>query len=255
MRVIIAVTDPQKNMRLVARCKARANTQVVARCASPNEAQRAMSWHRCDAIVLSARLDKEAAFALARRASEDGVCVVICSNEREDAVTAFDLGAVDFLCEDADEARIDQSLDRLAERVEAAAAERGASACRDDADARREDNTVMREDFWIKDRGRVMRIGQDEIEWVEAERDYVRLHVQGRSWLVRDTMQRMERRLDSKRFMRVHRSAIVNANAVRMASTTPSGGRMLRLRSGAEVRVGRSYEPKLARIVNNSAHT
>ena len=88
----------------------------------------------------------------------------------------------------------------------------------------------------------MIRVEQDEIEWVEAERDYVRLHVRERSWLVRETMHRMEEKLDDGLFARVHRSAIVNRRRVRMAKTTRSGARVLTLSSGAEVRVGRSYE-------------
>ena len=80
-----------------------------------------------------------------------------------------------------------------------------------------------------------------DVDWIAADGDYMRLHVGGKSSLVRMTMAQLERRLNPRRFLRVHRSAIVNLDAVRSVEVGVHGDYVLRLRDGSRVKLSRSY--------------
>jgi DNA-binding LytR/AlgR family response regulator len=99
-------------------------------------------------------------------------------------------------------------------------------------------------EFWARSRGRYRRILADEVDWVEAERDYVRLHTAGASFLHHETLGAVAARLDQNAFRRVHRSAIVRWDRAREVRRRP-GGITVVTGLGTPVRVGRSFAPAL----------
>ena len=102
----------------------------------------------------------------------------------------------------------------------------------------------------VKSSGRIHFVKVDEIDWVEAEGNYVRLHVGAHSHLLRETMKGMEAALDPDRFIRIHRSTIVNLDQVRQVKPHTNGECFLVLGSGAQVKVSRSYRDVVARFVH-----
>jgi two-component system LytT family response regulator len=84
-----------------------------------------------------------------------------------------------------------------------------------------------------------------DVDWVEAEGDYVRLHAGGRSHLVRETMAAMEARLDPARFARIHRSTIVNLARIRELQPTFNGEYVVLLHTGAKLTLSRGYRDAL----------
>lgn len=99
--------------------------------------------------------------------------------------------------------------------------------------------------FWVKHQNRQVRVSTGDIEAVEAVRDYVELHTPMKSHLMRGKISEVEQRLDPKQFIRVHRSFIVNLGQVEALKTGQSGGRLVVMNSGREVRVGRTYLPSV----------
>lgn len=97
----------------------------------------------------------------------------------------------------------------------------------------------------VKDRGRIVLLDVAEIDWIQAEGDYVRLHVGSKSYLVRETMAAMEARLGGSRFVRIHRSAIVRVDRVRELRPQPNKDCVVVLRDGVQVRSSRSYGDRL----------
>jgi two-component system, LytTR family, response regulator len=98
----------------------------------------------------------------------------------------------------------------------------------------------------------VLLLAIDDVEWIEARGDYVRIHSQGRADLVRDTIGGLERRLPASQFVRVHRSAIVNLARVRELCTLTGGVQVALLQSGARCRLSRSGRERLERMVYKS---
>ncbi len=97
----------------------------------------------------------------------------------------------------------------------------------------------------VKTGGRVIFLKAEEIDWIEAEGDYVRLHVGERWHLLRDTMKRLERELDPSRFARIHRSTIVNLDRVKELHPYFHGDYMVLLHDGTELKLSRNRRHQL----------
>lgn len=100
----------------------------------------------------------------------------------------------------------------------------------------------------IRDIGRVVFVNVDDIDWIEAADYYVQIHVGPKSYLHRETMQRLEAELDPERFIRIHRSAIVNQTRIRELRNQGRRDMVVVLSDGAELRVARSHREKLQRM-------
>jgi len=104
----------------------------------------------------------------------------------------------------------------------------------------------------IKSGSRMLFLHPEKIEWVEAEKDYVRLHVGKETHLVRETMNEIEKKLESERFVRVHRSTIVNLDYVKEMKPLPSGEYDISLRDGTPLRLSRGYRARLMELLRDS---
>lgn len=140
------------------------------------------------------------------------------------AVAAFDVDAVDYLMKPIEPARLARALGRVRAHL---------------ADAR-VDQPARLQEFWASDTRGLTRIRCEDIDRISAERDYMRLHVGHRSWLVNHSMARLEEELDPERFVRLHRSAIVRRDFI-IGMRNDEGVWTARLADGAEQRVGRIY--------------
>ena len=150
--------------------------------------------------------------------------ILFCTAHPHHAVAAFDLGAVDYLLKPV-------SADRLARAIARVRASRNAVR----------PVTAIAEEFWVPVRQDMVRISAAEIDRIEAERDYMRLHVGTRSYLLHDTIAALERRLDPARFLRVHRSTILRRDRIAGLRHDGAGGCHADLLDGSSVRVGRTY--------------
>ncbi|MGE3143654.1 MAG: LytR/AlgR family response regulator transcription factor, partial [Hyphomonadaceae bacterium] len=166
------------------------------------------------------------------------------------ALRAFEASAVDYLMKPVEFDRLAAALRRARERRVAQDAGRRAQELGEVLDAlRRETRTragpSYEREFWIRERGRFFRVPVSEIERIEAERDYVRLHWEGRTLLYRETMTNLEERLDPDVMLRVHRSAFVNWARLKSVRRDLGGRMYAVLSSGAEVPVSRAYSSRV----------
>jgi two-component system LytT family response regulator len=104
----------------------------------------------------------------------------------------------------------------------------------------------------IKSGGRVFFLKTSEIDWIEAADYYVYLHVNGKSHLLRETMNNLEKQLDSKKFQRIHRSTIVNLDRVKELQPHAHGDYTVILQNGVQLKLSRSYRPKLEAALGRS---
>ncbi len=105
------------------------------------------------------------------------------------------------------------------------------------------------EGIWIKDRGAQILVRADSIRWIEAERDYARIHTDRGSHLVRSTMAALERRLSAFHFLRIHRRFIAPSPAIRAMTRSRDGRVTLTLEDGTCLPAGRAYLPRLKNIL------
>jgi two-component system, LytTR family, response regulator len=104
----------------------------------------------------------------------------------------------------------------------------------------------------VKWQQKIVLVPTETIDWVRAADDYVELHADGRSYLLHATLNRLEARLDSKTFLRVHRSVVVNISAIKTIALGLHGDYDITLRDGTELRSGRTYGAAIRQLVSNS---
>ena len=144
------------------------------------------------------------------------------------AVEAFDLAAVDYVLKPVAPDRLARAVARVAER-------RG----QDPGDA--PPRSHFAHEFWVPHRAELIRIAAQDIERIDAERDYMRLHVGNRSFLLHQTISALEDRLDPEQFIRLHRSTIVRRDRIGKLRHDGSGVWYADLGDDEEVRIGRTY--------------
>lgn len=154
------------------------------------------------------------------------------------AVAAFEVAAVDYLMKPVDPARLQRALDRARDYVEHHRAVAPVEA--------RPSKWI--EEFWASDLSGLVRIAARDIDRVSAERDYMRLHVGRRSWLIHHSMTALEEGLDPSLFVRLHRSAIVRKDFITGFTRNASGRWIARLADGTEQPVGRLYSDRVRAI-------
>ncbi len=173
----------------------------------------------------------EVARALSRQSHSPAVVFVTAFDQF--AVAAFDVAAIDYLMKPVE-------FDRLARAVERARSYWESRPTGETAEAPAPQSPWL-DEFWASDLSGLVRIASRDIDRVTAERDYMRLHVGKRSWLIYHSMTALEEGLDPDLFVRLHRSAIVRRDFIAGFSRNPSGRWIARLADGEEQPVGRLY--------------
>ena len=170
--------------------------------------------------------------------------VVFTTAYDEYALKAFEVHALDYLLKPFDSPRFLRTLERARERLERQrAGDLGKRLLAMVQDLKPE-AAQPPDRLVVKSGGRIFFVRTDEIDWVDAAGNYVRLHVKGESYLFRETMSAMEARLDPSRFVRIHRSHIVNADRIKELQPG-NGDHAVVLRSGARLPLSRGYRDKL----------
>ena len=154
------------------------------------------------------------------------------------AVAAFEVAAVDYLMKPVEQGRLQHALERARAYLERRGAGGGEAP----------QHSQYLEEFWASDLTGLVRIASRDIDKVSAERDYMRLHVGRRSWLIHHSMAALEEGLDPELFVRLHRSAIVRKDFISGFSRSPSGRWIARLIDGSEQPVGRLYSDQVRSI-------
>ena len=160
------------------------------------------------------------------------------------APQAFDVEAVDYLVKPVEFDRLRTAVDRVRERMVNREAVREAAEMTAANDAPQA-NGHHKQELWVRRRGRSIRIPVEAVRRLEAEADYVRLHTENDSFLLRGSMGEMERALDPKAFVRVHRSHMVRIEHVTRIDRCEQGATILRLDGGEEVPISRRLKAQV----------
>lgn len=115
-------------------------------------------------------------------------------------------------------------------------------------EAPRSDRQVAKDRICVKCKGRIVFLGFDEIQWIEAAGNYLQLHTSAETYIVRDTMAEFGNRLEVERFVRIHRSIIVNTRYIRELKPWHTGEYVLTLTNGKELTLSRKYRSSLLRL-------
>lgn len=247
-RLRVVVVDDEEHARadIVALLDGRTDTDVVAVCAGGADAVAAVARHRPDLLLLDIRMPGIDGFGVVSRLDPQRMpYVVFVTAYDRFAIEAFRVNALDYLLKPVQPARLDEALARTRERLRTRSVVDWAMAVRDVARQHAgaatpgKDDTPCWSEIIVPTPSRDLILKVEEIDWVEADTYYVRLHVGGRAWLLRERMHVLQERLDPRRFARVHRSAIVNLERVRAVEHDRDGSHIIVLANGTRVPTSR----------------
>lgn len=197
-----------------------------------------------DAILLDVNMPGEDGFSIARRlsaATSAPIIMLTARSELVDRVVGLELGADDYVSKPFE-------LRELIARVRAVLRR---AQSRHPAESEQVPQSDYHQELWVQDRGALVRVAVADIELIRADRDYAMLHTQHRSYLLRTTMDALERTLDPAELLRVHRSAFVRPSMVREFRRAARGGNLL-LANGSAVPVGPLYLSTVMATLNLS---
>ena len=248
IRALIVDDEPLARERLRTLLAREPDVTLVGEAGDGAAAVRAILEHRPDLVFLDVQMPEIDGFdVLEAVADAPAPAVIFATAFDRHALRAFEVHAIDYLLKPFDRARFAAALDRA--RVELARGEaaaprllamlKGLSAHR--PGARR---------LVVRDGGRVFFLPVDEVDWIEAAGNYVRLHAGAVQHLVRETMKSLAERLDPAVFARVHRSAIVNVDRIREMRAGFHGEYEIVLRSGARLQSSRGYSARLHALLD-----
>ena len=233
--------------------------EVVAECENGREAVRAVADLAPDLMFLDIKMPGWNGFDVIKKIQPEQLpMVVFCTAFERYALDAFEVHAVDYLVKPVDEERVHLAVKRAAARhreeqlagadkspllgaIEDITGDRASPlpAADDVRDALSGSGADRR--IAIRDRDEIRLIREDTIAWVDAAGDYMCVHAEGETHIMRCTMKHLLDLLDEHVFKRVHRSTIVNLNFIETARVLPKGEFMLELENGEQVKVSRNY--------------
>lgn len=216
--------------------------EILAECANGFEAVKAISERKPDLVFLDVQMPKLDGFEVLELIGRD-VAVIFVTAFDQYAMKAFDAHAVDYLLKPFSQERFDKALERARQRL----GEKMPPAPDLARAARPPEQHIER--IVVKDGARVHIIPLDKLDYAEAQDDYVALHSQGKSFLKQQTISSLEAALDPQRFVRIHRSIIVNLERVAKIEPYAKDSRIAVLSDGTQLQVSRAGYDRLKTLL------
>jgi two-component system, LytTR family, response regulator len=252
VRVLVADDEPLARERLRTLLAREDWVEVVGECPDGTHAIDAIGRLQPDLVFLDVQMPGASGFEVIDAVGPAHMPLVVFVTAYDQyALRAFDVHALDYLLKPFDRDRFQEALLRARQQLER----------RPSGDLERRLLELVQdlkpsahrlERFVIKSGGRVFFVRADEIDWIEAAGNYVKLHVGGEAHLFRETMNALESQLDADIFFRIHRSHIVNIERVKELQPWFNGEYVVFLRSGTRLTLSRGYREKLQERIGRS---
>lgn len=223
--------------------------RIVGECSTAGDAIQALQRLRPALLFLDIQMPDEDGFSVINAIGPESRPKIIFTTAYDTyAIQAFDAEAVDYLLKPFDEERFSRAVRRAKGEILASLTQHPQRRA---SDRRTETNPTL-ERFVVKSEGRILFFTTDEIDWIEAASNYVKLCSSGKGHLVRHTMNEMEQKLDPKQFLRIHRSIIVNVKKIRGVQPCNSGEFIVTLVNGKELPSSRGYRENLGTLLKSA---
>lgn len=245
-RAVVVDDEPLARQRLRTLLAAHPAILVVGEAGDGDDAIRQVEVLQPDVLFLDVELPGRNGLDVVRALATHPLVVFTTAFDRY-AVTAFELAAVDYLLKPFGPERLASAVQRVLEQLQdgsasASVADRATEALSSDG----RDQPITR--FFVRDRGKLVPIAVRDVERLEADDDYVRVHAKGRMHLVYLTLNDFERRLDPERFLRIHRGHIVNLDFVRHLVPQDGGRLYVELQDGTRIQASRARARELRQL-------
>lgn len=226
------------------------DVEVVAECADGDEAIAAIQELEPDIVFLDVQMPGTGGFDVVREIGPNEMpAVVFVTAFDEHALRAFEVHALDYVLKPFDDERFADAVDHarrtILGRRDEESFRRGLSALMDEVRGGPGGERRYASRLMVRLRDRIHFVRTEDVDWFEAAGNYVRLHVGDKSHLIRSTMSALEEQLDPTRFVRIHRSTIVNLDRIREVQPWAGGDYLAILEDGRQLRISRGYRDAL----------
>ncbi len=249
IRALIVDDEPLARKRIRDLLKGEPDIEVIGDCGSSGPALELLDRERTDLLFLDVQMPELDGFELLEAIDGDVPAVIFVTAYDHYALRAFDAQAVDYLLKPFSEDRFQQALQRARRQI--SKVDRGLmpseliSLLRTVRSGRRPAERLV-----IRTGGRVLFLRTGEIDYVEAAGNYLNVYAGKETHLIRETMQNLEARLDPARFLRIHRSTIVNVERIKELQPWFGGEYIVILRDGRKLTLSRTYRTRVQELLN-----
>jgi two-component system LytT family response regulator len=252
IRALIVDDEPLAREGIRMQLAQETDIQVIGECGNGRQAITAIERETPDLVFLDVQMPKLDGFGvIAAIGAKRMPQVIFVTAYDEYALRAFDVHALDYLLKPIEDARFLEALSRARNRLKGSGLDViNGQLCALIAGLNPEKKYLER--LSIKSGGRIIFLGVDEIDWIEAAGNYVRIHAGRVSHLHNTTLSRLETRLNPSHFLRIHRSTIVNLNRVKELHPMFHGEYRVLLKDGTALTSSRSHHGKLQKLLNDS---
>jgi two-component system LytT family response regulator len=251
IRALIVDDEPLARRRIRRMLAHHADIEIIGDSANGRDAILLIRNQAPDLVFLDVLMPEMDGFAVLEALDAEALPLIIFVTAYDQyALRAFEVYALDYLLKPFDRQRFDKALQRAKARLANERSDINQRALALLEELRAQTSHVER--MVIKSGGRAFFLKTDEIDWIEAEGKYVRLHVGKESYLVREAISGLESQLDPKKFLRIHRSTIVNIDRVRELQPWFHNEYRVILRDGTELMLSRSCRKKLGDLLGNT---
>jgi two-component system LytT family response regulator len=247
IRTLIVDDEPLARQRLRQLLMDEPEVQIAGECSNGLEAVATIRATRPGLIFLDIKMPELDGFGVVNSIEEGAMPVIVFVTAHDEfAVRAFEIHAADYLLKPFNRDRFRTALRRALERArrrdDGALEERQSALLKELASARSGDRLI------VKSGGRITWVRTEDIHWIEAADNYVELHLDEKSHLLRETLNAIEARLAPDDFIRISRSVIVNRSRVRELQRLFYGGYAVVMQNGAKLTLSRRYRDKLKQL-------
>ncbi len=229
LRTLIVDDEPLAIERMQVLCAEQPDIALVGTAGDGSAALRMIAALAPDLVLLDIAMPEMDGMSVARAlvaAGQPSPAIIFITAFDNFAVDAFGVSAVDYLLKPVAPARLAEAIERVRARVQS----------RGDGDA-----SSYESEFWVPHRTQLIRIAARDIERIDAERDYMRLQIGERGYLLHQTITALEGKLDPSLFIRLHRSVIVRRDRIASLGHDRAGAWHAELVDGSQVRIGRTH--------------
>ncbi|HEX8847799.1 MAG TPA: LytTR family DNA-binding domain-containing protein [Pyrinomonadaceae bacterium] len=251
IRTLIVDDEPLARRGIRAQLASEDDFEIIGECGNGREAVATILELSPDLVFLDVQMPELDGFGVVERVGIERMPAVIFVTAYDKfALRAFEVHALDYLLKPFDAERFAKALARARAQIER----------RNISDLSRRLQTLIddlktdrkyAERLVVKSAGRIFFLGVEEIDWIEAADNYVRLHLGSDSHLLRETMSSLEGRLDPAQFLRIHRSTIINVRRIKELQPLFRGEYEITLKDGTRLASGRVYRDKLQELFGN----
>lgn len=254
IRTIIIDDEPAARARLARLLGQDAEIELVTECRNGTEAVEAIQKHKPDLVFLDVEMPQMNGFEVVDRLRKEHMpFVVFVTAHDQYALKAFDVNAVDYLLKPYDDERFHASLGKAKKHLDMRMNSKLTGKLMDLMREHLHAKSEYTEQFIIKEKGREYRVAVDDIVFLRAEGNYLHLQLKDRHHLYRMTMNAVETELDPTRFLRIHRSYMVNVAHVRSHRYSGNNEFIFSMSNGERIVSGRSYKEPIAKALQEQS--